>query len=158
MNPCLLSTVVITTVIAILAHQQVVHSCYAPARRAFLFAPFLLSSAAPATAAMSTVQVSTGTCTDASSSSSSCPDPGIQKVVVIGANGQVGFKVVKLLHESSESSIYRPIAMIREAAQASRFEELGVPYFVGDLDSSSSPTVEDLEGAHTVIFAAGAGR
>jgi N-acetyl-gamma-glutamylphosphate reductase len=81
------------------------------------------------------------------------PDP--QKVVVIGANGQTGFRVITLLQKSPR---YHPIAMIREEAQASRFEELGVPYFISDLDTSTSPTTQELEGAHTVIFAAGAGR
>ena len=82
-------------------------------------------------------------------------DDKLQKVVVIGANGQTGFRLVQLLHKSPK---YQPIAMIREASQASRFQELDIPCFLGDLDSSISPTVQDLEGAHTVIFAAGAGR
>lgn len=91
-----------------------------------------------------------------SSSSSSieiCEEP--QKVVVIGANGKTGFRVVELLKKSSN---YEPVAMVREESQSERFKKIEVPSFVGDLDSSISPTVEDLEGAHTVIFAAGAGR
>ena len=84
-----------------------------------------------------------------------CQQEETQKVVVIGANGKTGFRVVELLNKSTK---YEPIAMIREESQAKRFEDIGVSFFVGDLDSSIAPLVQDLEGAHTVIFAAGAGR
>ena len=77
-----------------------------------------------------------------------------RRVVVIGANGQTGFKVVTLLHKSSQ---FEPIAMIRDASQSSKFDEMGISYFVHDLESSSIPT-QSLEGAHTEIFSAGAGR
>mmetsp|Transcript_11134 Transcript_11134/g.16247 ORF Transcript_11134/g.16247 Transcript_11134/m.16247 type:complete len:118 (+) Transcript_11134:472-825(+) len=86
-------------------------------------------------------------------SSEICPKS--QKVVVIGANGQTDSRVVNLLNQSPN---YQPVAMIRDRSQASKFNEIGVPYFVGDLNGSNSPTVDELEGADAVIFAAGAGR
>ncbi|CAB9506372.1 epimerase [Seminavis robusta] len=81
-----------------------------------------------------------------------CEQP--QRVVVIGANGKTGFHLVRMLHQHPN---YSTLAMIRAADQATRFEELGVDWTTGDLEAGS-PSVEALEGADAVIFAAGAGR
>jgi len=105
-------------------------------------------------------QTSTLGATAASSSAETgkCPEnTASHRVLVIGANGQTGSRVIRLLHDDPQQ-VYKPIAMIRDASQASEFDKIGVPWIVGDLDAPSTPTVEDFEGIHTVIFAAGAGR
>ena len=55
------------------------------------------------------------------SSQKECDVP--KKVVVIGAIGNTGYRPINLLHKSTS---YKPIAMIREASQAHRFEQSGV--------------------------------
>ena len=43
-------------------------------------------------------------------------------VLVIGANGKTGFRVIQLLQQSGT---YEPVAMVREASQQERFDALG---------------------------------
>ena len=78
-----------------------------------------------------------------------------QRVLVIGANGQTGFRVVKLLQESD--GLYEPLAMIREDSQGGRLDQIGVPWLIGDL-SAGAPSAQHMESVDAVIFAAGAGR
>ncbi len=72
------------------------------------------------------------------------------KVLVIGANGNTGRRIVKLL----SSGQHEPVAMIRSAEQAATFDALGVSSVVGDLEEPLDPA---LEGCDAVIFAAGSG-
>ena len=76
---------------------------------------------------------------------------------VIGANGHTGYRVIQLLQDHPN---YQPVGMVRTMEQAqAKFEPYKIPYVIGNLDADGvSPTVSDLEGCHTVIFAAGAGR
>ncbi|RNF38695.1 SDR family oxidoreductase [Planococcus salinus] len=72
-------------------------------------------------------------------------------VLVIGANGQVGQKVVKELADSSHNAI----AMVRKEEQVDKLKELGADKVVlGDLENDFS---DAFEGAEAVIFAAGSG-
>lgn len=71
-------------------------------------------------------------------------------VLVIGANGVTGRRIVQRLKETSHT----PVAMIRDPAQAPAFDELDVESRVGDLEELLDPV---LEGMDAVIFAAGSG-
>lgn len=74
-----------------------------------------------------------------------------RRVLVIGANGSTGRRVVRLL---AERGAYAPVAMIRDAAQSPRFEEMGVETAVADLEGLVDPA---LEGCGAVVFCAGSG-
>lgn len=72
------------------------------------------------------------------------------KILVAGANGSTGRRVVGLLADSTHD----PVAMIRDEAQAPTFEEMGVPWVLADLEKPLAHAVEGMDG---VIFAAGSG-
>lgn len=73
------------------------------------------------------------------------------KVLVIGANGQVGRKVVKELADSSHEAI----AMVRKEEQVETLKEMGAAKVVlGDLEGDFS---DAFDGVDAVIFAAGSG-
>lgn len=72
------------------------------------------------------------------------------QVLVIGANGNTGFRVVQEL----AASPHEPVAMIRNAAQRARFDALRVPTVLGDLEY---PIDHACHGCDAVIFAAGSG-
>lgn len=72
------------------------------------------------------------------------------KVLVIGANGNTGTRVVRNL----VSGPHDPIAMIRESAQRPKFDDMGVPTVVADLEY---PIDHAVKGCDAVIFAAGSG-
>ncbi|MAT90338.1 MAG: NAD-dependent dehydratase [Flavobacteriaceae bacterium] len=73
----------------------------------------------------------------------------MEKVLVAGATGTTGNKVINLLKEAEH---YIPVAMVRKASQQTEFESKGVAAVLADL-------TEDLSGAtkgiDKVIFAAG---
>ena len=72
-------------------------------------------------------------------------------VLVIGANGQVGQKVVKELTDSSHDAI----AMVRKEEQIDNLKELGASKVVlADLEKDFSDAFENVDA---VIFAAGSG-
>ena len=58
-----------------------------------------------------------------------------QRVLVIGANGQTGSRVVRLLHDSSE---FEPVAMLRLPQQQETFNAMGVECVVADMDAGAS--------------------
>ncbi len=72
------------------------------------------------------------------------------KVLVIGGNGNTGTRVVRNL----VSGPHDPIAMIRESAQRPKFDDMGVPTVVADLEY---PIDHAVKGCDAVIFAAGSG-
>jgi putative NADH-flavin reductase len=72
------------------------------------------------------------------------------KVLVIGANGKTGFLITQKLASTS----HMPIAMIRNANQISRFDNLGVQTTLGDLEY---PINKQVNGCDAVIFTAGTG-
>ena len=72
------------------------------------------------------------------------------KVLVAGANGQVGQHIVRFLAERD----HQVQAMIRDQDQAQRLRELGGEPVVADLEGDVSHTVE---GSDAVIFSAGGG-
>ena len=75
----------------------------------------------------------------------------MEKVLVVGANGQTGTEIVKILKNHGQ---YDPIAMIRKESQKSKFDELGIDSRLGDLEQDLSETVNGID---KIIFAAGSG-
>ena len=72
------------------------------------------------------------------------------KVLVIGANGNTATRVVRSLIKSSHD----PVAMIRDPEQRPKFDEMGVPTVLADLEY---PIDHAVKGCDAVIFAAGSG-
>ena len=72
------------------------------------------------------------------------------KVLVIGANGNTATRVIRRLARGSHD----PIAMIRNPAHRSKFDELGVPTILADLEY---PIDHAVQGCDAIIFAAGSG-
>ncbi len=72
------------------------------------------------------------------------------QVLIIGANGNTGTRVVRRLIDSD----HEPLAMIRNPDQRAKFDELGVPTVLADLES---PIDHAVRGCDAVIFAAGSG-
>lgn len=72
------------------------------------------------------------------------------RVLVIGATGLTGSRVVRLLRDGP----HHPVAMVREEGQEFRFGELGVETVLGDLEE---PVDDAVEGCDAVIFCAGSG-
>ncbi len=76
------------------------------------------------------------------------------KVLVIGANGQIGKQVVSLLHESQEHTVR---AMVRDGKQFDIFQERGIEAVVANLEGSVDEIAEAIKGCDAVIFTAGSG-
>ncbi len=72
------------------------------------------------------------------------------RVLVAGANGNTGTRVVRQLKERG----HEPIAVIRDAAQASKFEAMGVETMEGDLEEGVDVARARCAAA---VFAAGSG-
>lgn len=76
------------------------------------------------------------------------------KVLVVGANGQIGKHLVKLLKESDEYSV---TAFVRTEQQAREFEDFGVEAVMGNLEGTVGELEEALKGSDAVVFTAGSG-
>ncbi|MFD1039278.1 SDR family oxidoreductase [Virgibacillus byunsanensis] len=76
------------------------------------------------------------------------------KVLLIGANGQIGKHLVDLLQNSNEHTIR---AMVRKEEQALALKEKGVEAVVADLEGPVDSIAEAAKGCDTVIFTAGSG-
>lgn len=76
------------------------------------------------------------------------------KVLVVGANGQIGRHLVQIL---SESGTHSPRAMVRRTEQADRLEKLGVETVVADLEGSVDELAKAAEGCDAIVFTAGSG-
>lgn len=72
------------------------------------------------------------------------------KVLVIGANGNTGKRLVRRCADSQ----HEPLAMIRSPQHRGDFDELGVPTVLADLEY---PIDHAVQGCDAVIFAAGSG-
>ena len=72
------------------------------------------------------------------------------RVLVIGANGNTATRVIRRLVDSPHD----PVAMIRDPSQRAKFDEMGVPTVIGDLEYPIDHVMRDCDA---VIFAAGSG-
>ncbi len=75
----------------------------------------------------------------------------MENILVAGANGTTGKKIVNLL---KASQYFNPIAMIRDEDQASQFKEDNVEYVIADLEKDLAHAVKNID---KVVFAAGSG-
>jgi uncharacterized protein YbjT (DUF2867 family) len=76
------------------------------------------------------------------------------KVLVVGANGKVGKRLVQLLKESDKHTAR---AMIRKEEQAEFFQKLGVETVVASLEDSVEKIAEAAKGCDAIVFTAGSG-
>lgn len=76
------------------------------------------------------------------------------KVLVVGANGQIGKQVCEKLSTNQEYSV---VAMIRDHAQATFFEGMGVSTVVGNIEESVDEIAEVINGCEAIVFTAGSG-
>jgi uncharacterized protein YbjT (DUF2867 family) len=75
----------------------------------------------------------------------------MEKILVAGANGTTGKKIISILKDSNK---YEPIAMVRKEEQISQFKNDGVETILADLENDVSKTTNGID---KVIFAAGSG-
>ncbi|CAG9619950.1 SDR family oxidoreductase [Sutcliffiella rhizosphaerae] len=75
------------------------------------------------------------------------------KVTVVGANGQIGKQLVRLLKESGHT----PIAMVRKQEQVDEFSKEGIESVLADLEGPVSDLVEAFKGSEAIVFTAGSG-
>jgi uncharacterized protein YbjT (DUF2867 family) len=71
-------------------------------------------------------------------------------VLVIGANGQIGNRLVHQLKEAG----HNPVAMVRKEEQIKQFKENGVDTVLADLEKDFSHAYQDIDA---VVFSAGSG-
>jgi nucleoside-diphosphate-sugar epimerase len=76
------------------------------------------------------------------------------RTLVIGANGNTGFRVVQQLKTGGR---HEPVAMIRKEDQQPRFAGAGVRTVMGDLLHPIEDAVRAGGGCEAVVFAAGSG-
>ncbi|WP_163528613.1 SDR family oxidoreductase [Halobacillus ihumii] len=76
------------------------------------------------------------------------------KVLVVGANGQIGKHLVSFIKDSDNLEAK---AMIRKQEQASFFENLGAETVVADLEQETETITKAAEGVDAVVFTAGSG-
>lgn len=75
----------------------------------------------------------------------------MEKVLVAGANGTTGKKIISILKQSDK---YEPFAMVRKQEQVDAFEKDNVKTILADLEQDVSGTTKGMD---RVIFAAGSG-
>ncbi len=73
---------------------------------------------------------------------------------LIGANGQIGKHLVKLLQDSQKHTLK---AMVRSEEQAAALKESGVDAVVANLEGSVDELAAAMNGCDAVIFSAGSG-
>lgn len=75
----------------------------------------------------------------------------MENILVAGAHGTTGQKIVRILKESKD---YEPIAMVREENQVKFFESQNIQTVMANLEDDLSQAVKNID---KVIFAAGSG-
>lgn len=75
----------------------------------------------------------------------------MERVMVIGANGTTGKKIINLL---KASQYFEPVAMVRKEEQIAQFKDDGVATVLADLEQDVTGTLKNID---KVIFAAGSG-
>lgn len=76
------------------------------------------------------------------------------KILVIGANGQIGHHVVQLLEKDENHSAK---AMIRKEEQAPALEQWGAETVIADLEGSVEDIAAAAAGCEAIVFTAGSG-
>ncbi|QHE52872.1 SDR family oxidoreductase [Pontibacillus sp. HMF3514] len=76
------------------------------------------------------------------------------KVLIVGANGQIGKHLVSSIQDHNQLDAK---AMIRKEEQASYFEDMGAETAVVDLEGDIGPIAKAAEGVDAIVFTAGSG-
>lgn len=76
------------------------------------------------------------------------------KVLVVGANGQIGKQVVSLM---KDNDALEATAMIRNVEQAPYFETMEAQTVVADLEDDIDALAKAAEGMDAIVFTAGSG-
>lgn len=76
----------------------------------------------------------------------------MENILVAGANGTTGKKIIALLHKSEN---FNPIAMVRKEGQQAYFKDQNIKTVLGDLTSDVDSVFDS--SIDRVIFAAGSG-
>ncbi|RPF53414.1 SDR family oxidoreductase [Aquisalibacillus elongatus] len=76
------------------------------------------------------------------------------KVLVVGANGQIGKQTTEMLQEQNDHHVR---AMVRKEDQLNEFKEKGIEAVLADLEGPVEQLAQAAEGCDAVIFAAGSG-
>ncbi|MCZ0704152.1 uncharacterized protein YbjT (DUF2867 family) [Natronobacillus azotifigens] len=75
------------------------------------------------------------------------------KILVVGANGQVGKHLVQFIQKSD----YEVRSMIRKEEQAEYFKDLGAETALVDLEQDVEAIAKAADGVDVIVFAAGSG-
>lgn len=75
----------------------------------------------------------------------------MENILVAGANGTTGKKIINLLETSQ---YFKPVAMVRKEAQKKQFENRNIETVLADLEEDVSFTTKNID---KIIFAAGSG-
>jgi uncharacterized protein YbjT (DUF2867 family) len=75
----------------------------------------------------------------------------MERVMIAGANGTTGKKIVNLL---KSSQYFEPVAMVRKEEQIAQFKNEGIDTVLADLEKDISGSLKTID---KVIFAAGSG-
>ncbi|WP_409252807.1 SDR family oxidoreductase [Bacillus sp. SCS-153A] len=76
------------------------------------------------------------------------------KILVVGANGQIGKQLVGIIQNSGSHTAR---AMIRKQEQVSHFESLGAETAVVNLEGEVEDIAKAAEGVDAIVFTAGSG-
>ncbi|WP_394186357.1 SDR family oxidoreductase [Metabacillus halosaccharovorans] len=76
------------------------------------------------------------------------------KVLVVGANGQIGQKLTKILHSHDEHSV---LAMVRNQEQIEAFSKKGIETVIADLEGSVAQLKQAMKRCDAIVFTAGSG-
>ncbi|GGF40891.1 SDR family oxidoreductase [Echinicola rosea] len=76
------------------------------------------------------------------------------KVLVIGANGQIGHLIVESLQKADD---FIPVAMVRKEEQVAALKERSVDTVLSDLEGPVEDLAKAMEGIDAVVFTAGSG-
>ncbi|SRR6056297_64113 len=75
----------------------------------------------------------------------------MERVMIAGANGSTGKKIVHLL---KASQYFEPVAMVRKEEQIAQFNSIDVDTILADLEQDIAGTLKNID---KVVFAAGSG-
>lgn len=76
------------------------------------------------------------------------------KVLVVGAHGKIGSRVVHLLEKSREHSVR---AFVRKEEQLQELKDRGIETHLGNLEGPVEDLEEAVKGTDAVVFSAGSG-
>ncbi len=76
------------------------------------------------------------------------------KVLIIGANGQIGQLIIDKMNDSSD---FTPTAFIRSEDQVSQFKSKGIATAVASLEGPVDDLAKKMKGQDAIIFTAGSG-